>query len=91
MDQLTLSDFEQWVNDPMTIKVRDYLLSERASMNSLDDSNILEANIYGEELSALERLGLESAMRLSVIKGIDLFTNWDDLSIKVFDTDGDDS
>jgi hypothetical protein len=88
MEHLTLADFEQWVNSPMTCMVRDYLLKERASMNSLDDSRLLEGNAYGQDLTALEALGLESAMRLSVVKGIDLITNFDDLQSALFPVAG---
>ncbi len=73
------SQFTQWVNNPMTLRVREYLLKERKEMNEIDSSKLFEENAYSQGLTPLESLGLESVMRASVIKGIDAFTDTDQL------------
>ena len=85
MQNITRHDFEQWANSPMTMKVRDYMLKEHEAMGKLTDSLMLENTVYAEGLSPLEALGLESAMKLSVIKGIELFTNFDALVGELFE------
>ena len=85
MENLTKADFTDWSRLPMTVKVRNHLLKERESMNSIDGSGLIEKNTYAEGLSSLEALGLESAMRASVIRGLDVFTNFDELSEDMFE------
>ncbi len=85
MDNITRADFEQWANSPITMKVRNYMLKEHASMSNLNDSAMLENTVYTEGLSPLEALGLESVMKLSVIKGIELFTNFNVLIEELFE------
>ena len=41
------------------------------------DGSLAEIAIYSAEKHDLEKLGLDSAMRLSTVRGIELFTNSD--------------
>ena len=84
MDNLNINDFKQWANDPMTIKVRNYLLEHRAILNTLDGSMIMEKAAYSNDLTGLEVLGLESAMRMAAVKSIDMLTDFDDLAENMF-------
>ena len=84
MENLSMADFEQWANDPMTIKVRDYMLTQREEMNNVDGSGMLERAVHGNDMPSIEAMGLDSIMRASVIRGIDTFTDWDGLSVALF-------
>lgn len=86
MTDLTRADFLEWANHPMTAKVRNAVLEERASMDSISGSLMLEraANKYADGLTALEALGLESAMRASAITGLEYFTDFENLSHVLF-------
>ena len=68
----------------MTVQVRNYLLQEREEMVRLDESAIFQKTLYSESLTGLEQLGLESVMRLAVAKGLETFTNFDELSETLF-------
>lgn len=85
MENITRHDFEQWANSPMTMMVRDYMLKQHQSMNRMTDSAMLEKTVHTQGLSPLEALGLESAMKLSVIKGIELFTDFNALEGELFE------
>lgn len=88
MDNLTLQDFQAWVNDPMTIKVRDYLIDEIEDLSRLDHSQLLIDNVYTDKLTPLEALGVESVMRLAAVRGIELFTDTDSLCVNLFPSTG---
>lgn len=79
-----MEDFTQWANSPVTIFVRNHLLKEREEMNHLDGSAMMQKTVYSNNLTGLEQLGLESAMRLSVVKGLEAFTDFDELSNQLF-------
>ncbi len=74
----------------MTIRVREYMLKERGYMNSLDDSELIKKNTYSEGMAPLEALGVEVAMRASVVRGIDIFVDFDELVSELFKEESDD-
>lgn len=84
MDQLTEDDFAAWANQPITLMVRDYMLEEHETMRDLTESALFEDNVFGNGLSGLEQLGLEAAMRMAAIRGIEHFTNFDVLVDNLF-------
>ena len=68
-------EFDEWKNHPMTCKVMDYLNGEREKLNSIDDSVVLECSVSGNKMVSLEKLGMDSFKRASIIEGIDMFAN----------------
>jgi len=78
---LTISrkDFQQWMSLETTSEIRNLLVSEAQHYATLNYSLADETANEGE-LPSLEKLGLDSAMRMSVVKGIELFTNTDNLA-----------
>lgn len=77
-------EFHDWANHPVTCRVRNHLISELRETDTVSGSGILKNNAYGQGLNPLEALGVESAMRLSVVKGIEAFTDFDSLPESVF-------
>lgn len=60
------------------------MLKEHAEMTDLSQSGMIEKSVYSDGLTPLESLGLESAMRMAVVKGIELFTDIDRLEGDLF-------
>lgn len=80
---ITKEDFEQWANSPVTHKVRNYLIEQRNDFASLDNTFADTAAMDSPDFN-LETLGLNAACRMSVVRGIDMFTNIDDLYREFF-------
>jgi hypothetical protein len=72
-------EFDEWKNHPMTCKVMDYLNSEREKYNSIDKSVVLECSVSGNKMASIEKLGMDSFKRASIIEGIDKFANVENL------------
>ena len=87
MEHMTPADFEQWANLPMTMKVRDHMLNQHAEMRDLTESAMIEQTVYAKGLTPLEALGLEAVMKMSVVRGIELFTDYESLSNSLFSGD----
>ena len=82
MENLSLEEFTQWARDPVTMKVRDYLLELRERMN-VDQSSVLDKAVLGD-MPSLETIALDSVMRAATIQGIDAFTDFDRLAEDLF-------
>ena len=79
MEDFNEAEFESWANHHVTCRVRNHLIEVREEMNKIESSRLLESNAYTDQLTPLEMLGMESVMKMSVIKGIDTFTDFDAL------------
>ena len=88
MEKPTKAQFEQWVNDETTCYIRNLLATQaqnEATLNySLSDQMVNQEGEY-----SLERLGLDAAVKMSVVKGICYFTDTDVLRASIFEEDSD--
>jgi hypothetical protein len=76
IEQPTADEYKSWVNDKVTCWVRNVLIQERQNLSSLDNSKA-DFTVNGNDDYDLQKIGLDSAMRMAVVKGIDLFTDYD--------------
>lgn len=58
--------------------VRDYLIEQRDYFNKVDGS-LADRVANGDDPKTLESLGLDTMMRAAIIRGIDLFTDFQEL------------
>ena len=82
--EFNTKDFAEWANNPMTVAVRDHLIERRSLYNNLDCNTLAQSTVYGQGLNPLDKLGLVSVMNLSVISGIEEFTNFEVLEESMF-------
>lgn len=75
---LLQKEFNEWANHPTTIKVRNLLIRERSQYDSIDESYASKL-IHSDKIEPLENIGIDTLMRACIVKGIDVFTNFDDL------------
>ena len=80
-DAINPVDFEQWANHPVTAFVRNKLTEQRNEYAKLDYSLAEYALNNPEDLN---KLGLDSAMRMATVRGIELFTDFDTLYAEFF-------
>ena len=80
-DQPTADEYKSWVNDKVTCYVRNTLIQERQNLVSLDNSKA-DFTANGNDDYDLQKIGLDSAMRMAVVKGIDLFTHYPESEAK---------
>ena len=83
VEQPTPDEYMSWVNNPVTCWVRNVLVQERNNQVSLDNSKA-DFTANGNDDYDLQKIGLDSAMRMAVVKGIDLFTNTDEFYAEHF-------
>lgn len=72
-------EFDEWVNHPMTKKVMDYLVEQRNKLNSVDESYALKVAVYQSDPIDVHALGLHSLKCASVVAGIDMFVETENL------------
>ena len=76
---MKISEFQDWVNHPVTCAVRNHLVEEAKSYDSISGSTLVEKNAYSDSLTPLEQIGFFTAMRMATIKGIEVFTDTNSL------------
>ena len=82
-DNVTIADFQDWINSPVGSLVRNHLVNQVIEFNKLDDSLAEKAANTGD-IESLQKLGLDSAMRAATARGISLFTDIDRLVDELF-------
>jgi len=75
--KISEADFKQWKNDKVTSVILSYLIKERENYEKVDFSLAEMAGSYSSDSISLnlERIGLDSAMRASIVQGIDIVLN----------------
>ncbi len=77
--KISKADYQQWANDPVTCAIRNYLVGEIRDLDSLTNHPLIDKNTYTDDLTALEQVGTSVLLRSSAIKGLEMFTNFDEL------------
>lgn len=81
-EAITAAEFAQWANDPVTCYVRNKLIEQRNEYANLDET-LAEQAVYSKDAD-LQQLGLDSALRMATIRGIELFTDTDSMFLEWF-------
>ena len=76
IEQPTADEYKTWVNDKVTCYVRNKLIEQRKFHSSLDNS-LADFTAHGNSDYDLQKIGLNAAMSMAIVKGIDLFTDHD--------------
>jgi len=59
-------------------------LVEQASQYSTLDSSLAEQAVFRGDIESLQKIGLDSAIRMATVRGIELFTDVDALADELF-------
>ena len=87
---ISKEEFAQWVNDPTTCYIRNKLIEQRDQYVCLDDSPAEDiVNVHKPNMT-MEDVGLACAIRMAVAKGVELFTNTNELEEHIFGDDYED-
>jgi hypothetical protein len=78
LEKPTKTQFEQWVNDSTTCYIRN-LLAEQAQNEASLNFSLSDQMVNDEGEYSLERLGLDAAVKMAVVKGICYFTDTNSL------------
>lgn len=60
-------------------------LVEQANQYSTLDSSLAEKSVFTGDIESLQKLGLDSAIRMATVRGIELFTDSDALCNELFE------
>lgn len=74
-----MAEFQDWVNLPVTMAVRNFLLKEIQEYNSISDVEIIQKNMNDTDLGDLESIGVQILMRAATMVGIQAFSDFDNL------------
>lgn len=81
---ISREEFAQWVNDPVTCYIRNELIEQRNEYASLDGTPAEQVAHINKPDMTIEDIGLACSIRMAVVKGIELFTNTNELSEHIF-------
>ena len=59
-------------------------LTEQADKYSKLDSSLAEQAVFRGDIESLQKIGLDSAIRMATVRGIELFTDVDALADELF-------
>ena len=82
-ENLTIAEFQDWISSPIGCKVRNYLVQQYNEYTNLDETLAEQVANLGD-MESLEKLGLDSAIRMATARGIGLFTDTNALSSELF-------
>lgn len=82
-DNVTIADFQDWINSPVGCLVLSKLTEQASEYNKLD-SSLAEKAVFRGDIESLQSLGLDSAIRMATVRGIELFTDIDALADELF-------
>ena len=82
-ENVTIADFQEWINSPVGCLVLSKLTEQANEYNKLD-SSLAEQAVFRGDVESLQKIGLDSAIRMATVRGIELFTNIDALADELF-------
>ena len=68
----------------MGCHVRNYLIKQAQEYNTLN-SSLSERAVFAGDIESLQTLGLDSAIRIATVRGIELFTDSEALQNELFE------
>ena len=83
-ENVTIADFQEWINSPVGCLVLSKLAEQANEYNKLD-SSLADKAVFRGDIESLQKIGLDSAISMATVRGIELFTDVDSLADELFE------